>query len=81
MVSVGWFGARFGEIAERFGAKVTWLKVVWGKAATPELAEAAKKVGLLVSAVFPCCFNPAIGRRCPDLTVQNALGDKRMTVG
>lgn len=44
-----------------------WLK---------ELTEAAKKVGLLVSAVLPCCFNPAIGRRCPDLTVQNALGDR-----
>ncbi|MFA0759914.1 MAG: hypothetical protein PVTTEEND_000880 [Candidatus Fervidibacter sp.] len=44
MVSIGWFGDRFGEIAERFGAKVTWLKVEWGKAATPELiAEAMDK--------------------------------------
>ena len=41
-----------------------------------ELTEAAKAVGLQVSAVLPCCFNPAIGRRCPDLTVQNALGDR-----
>ncbi len=41
MVSIGWFGDRFGEIAERFGAKVTWLRFEWGKAADPEkVAEA-----------------------------------------
>lgn len=44
-----------------------WLK---------ELAERAKSVGLDVSAALPCCRNLAIGRRCPDLTVQNALGDR-----
>jgi aspartate aminotransferase-like enzyme len=44
MVSIGWFGDRFGEIAERFGAKVTWLKVEWGNAATPaSVAEAMDK--------------------------------------
>lgn len=36
MVSIGWFGDRFGEIAERFGAKVTWLKFDWGTAADPQ---------------------------------------------
>jgi hypothetical protein len=41
-----------------------------------EIAEAAKAAGLQVSAVLPCCFNPAIGRRHPELTVQNALGDR-----
>ncbi len=41
MVSIGWFGDRFGEIAERFGAKVTWLKFDWGTAADPQkIAEA-----------------------------------------
>ncbi|MEZ8217721.1 aspartate aminotransferase [Candidatus Fervidibacteria bacterium JGI MDM2 SSWTFF-3-K9] len=37
VVSIGWFGDRFGEIAERFGADVTWLKLDWGTAATPEI--------------------------------------------
>lgn len=41
VVSIGFFGDRFGEIAERFGANVTWLKFNWGTAAIPErIAEA-----------------------------------------
>lgn len=44
-----------------------WLK---------ELTERAKGAGLWVGAVLPCCRNPAIGRRCPDLTVCNAWGDR-----
>lgn len=44
MVSIGWFGDRFGEIAERFGANLTWLKFEWGTAAMPEaVAEAMDK--------------------------------------
>lgn len=44
VVSIGFFGDRFGEIAERFGADVTWLKLDWGTAATPEIvAEAMDK--------------------------------------
>ncbi|MCS7192335.1 MAG: alanine--glyoxylate aminotransferase family protein [Armatimonadetes bacterium] len=41
MVSIGWFGDRFGEIAERFGVDVTWLKLEWGTAATPEIVAKA----------------------------------------
>ncbi|MCS7264306.1 MAG: alanine--glyoxylate aminotransferase family protein [Armatimonadetes bacterium] len=41
MVSIGWFGDRFGEIAERFGVNVTWLKLEWGTAATPEIVAKA----------------------------------------
>jgi len=37
VVSIGFFGDRFGEIAERFGADVTWLKLDWGTAATPQI--------------------------------------------
>lgn len=44
IVSIGFFGDRFGEIAERFGADVTWLKLDWGTAATPKVvAEAMDK--------------------------------------
>lgn len=43
-VSIGFFGDRFGEIAERFGVDLTWLKLDWGTAATPEVvAEAMDK--------------------------------------
>lgn len=41
-----------------------------------ETAEAAKQAGLRVSAVMSCCFNPRLGRRYPDLTVRNAMGDR-----
>ncbi|MCS7224672.1 MAG: alanine--glyoxylate aminotransferase family protein [Armatimonadetes bacterium] len=36
VISIGFFGDRWGEIAERFGVQVTWLKFPWGEAATPE---------------------------------------------
>ncbi len=35
-VSIGAFGRRFGQIAETYGADVTWLDVNWGEAASPE---------------------------------------------
>lgn len=41
-----------------------------------EASEKAKEVGLRVSAVMTCCYNPLLGRRHPELTVQNALGDR-----
>ncbi len=36
MITTGFFGDRWGEIAERFGAQVTWLRIGWGEAATRE---------------------------------------------
>lgn len=56
----------FPPVSELCGGR-NWLR---------ELAEAAKMAGLQVSVVLSCCFNPAIGRRHPELTVQNALGDR-----
>ncbi len=41
-----------------------------------EASEKAKEVGLRVSAVVTCCYNPLLGRKHPELTVQNALGDR-----
>jgi len=41
-----------------------------------EASERAKEVGLRVSAVVTCCYNPLLGRKHPELTVQNALGDR-----
>lgn len=41
-----------------------------------EMTEKAKSVGLKTFAVVSCCYNPLIGRRNPDLTVKNALGDR-----
>lgn len=41
-----------------------------------EAAEKAKEAGLKVSAVMSCCYNPLLGRKYPELTVQNALGDR-----
>src|SRR5690606_4915439 len=35
-VSIGSFGERFGTIASRFGADVTWLRFEWGTAADPD---------------------------------------------
>ncbi|MCS7193041.1 MAG: hypothetical protein NZ937_08685 [Armatimonadetes bacterium] len=41
-----------------------------------EASEQAKAAGLRVSAVVSCCYNPLLGKRHPELTVQNALGDR-----
>ena len=38
-VKTGKFGERFGEIAQAFGAQVSWLNVAHGQAAEPELLE------------------------------------------
>lgn len=39
-----------------------------------EVTEQAKAAGLKVLVVVSCCYNPLLGRRYPELTVQNALG-------
>jgi len=53
VVSIGWFGERFGEIAERFGAKVTWLRFEWGTAADKEkVAEAMERAAEPFKAVL-----------------------------
>lgn len=41
-----------------------------------EATEKAKEAGLRVSTVVSCCYNPLIGKKHPELTVQNALGDR-----
>lgn len=41
-----------------------------------ETTEKAKEVGLRVSAVVTCCYNPILGKQHSELTVQNALGDR-----
>lgn len=41
-----------------------------------EATEKARETGLKVSAVMTCCYNPLLGRKHPELTVQNALGDR-----
>ncbi|MCS7266218.1 MAG: family 10 glycosylhydrolase [Armatimonadetes bacterium] len=41
-----------------------------------EVTEKAKELGLRVSAVVSCCYNPSLGKEHPELTVQNALGDR-----
>ncbi len=53
IVSIGFFGDRFGEIAQRFGAKVTWLKCDWGNAAMPQsVAETMDKASQPFKAVL-----------------------------
>ena len=37
VISIGWFGHRFGDIAEAYGMRVVWLKFNQGEAADPDL--------------------------------------------
>ncbi len=54
-------------IASALCNTVNYLKVV---------TEQAKEVGLNTSVVVSCCSNLYLGRRYPELTVQNPLGDR-----
>ncbi len=38
--------------------------------------EKAKEAGLKVSVTVSCCYNPLLGKRYPELTVKNPLGDR-----
>jgi len=51
-VAIGVFGDRFATIAQTFGAKVTPLKVEWGKAADPEDIRRALKFEPDIKAVL-----------------------------
>jgi aspartate aminotransferase-like enzyme len=51
-VSIGVFGDRFATIAQTFGAKVTPLKVEWGKAADPDAIRRALKFEPDIKAVL-----------------------------
>jgi aspartate aminotransferase-like enzyme len=51
-VSIGVFGDRFATIAEEFGARVTRMKVEWGKAADPDAIRQALKADPEIKAVL-----------------------------
>ncbi len=51
-VSVGVFGERFGAIAQRFGAEVTYLRFEWGKAADAEAVRKALRTEPEIKAVL-----------------------------
>ncbi len=40
-VSCGYFGERYGEMAEAYGAKVRWLRFEWGEGADPDAIKKA----------------------------------------
>ncbi len=67
-VSVGVFGDRFGQIAEAYGAKITSLKVEWGKGADPQEVAAALKADPDFKAVLITHNETSTG-------VTNKLGD------
>ncbi len=52
VVSNGFFGDRFGELAERFGAEVSWLRFEWGLAADPEAIRQALSQDNSIKAVL-----------------------------
>jgi hypothetical protein len=45
-----------------------------------EATKHAKAAGLRVSAVVSCCYNPLLGKLHPELTVQNALGQRLLHI-
>ena len=51
-ISNGFFGERFGEIAQMFGVEVDWLRFDWGKAADPQEVRDALKNNNLIKAVL-----------------------------
>jgi aspartate aminotransferase-like enzyme len=51
-VSNGFFGDRFGENAEQFGAEVKWLRFEWGTASDPDAVRQALQADPAIKAVL-----------------------------
>jgi aspartate aminotransferase-like enzyme len=62
-VSSGWFGERFGEIAEAFGVDVVWVKAPWGQVVDPETVRAVLARTPQARAVFVAQSETSTGVR------------------